>query len=1081
MSKETKILIRIVEKRAGEPNIWNEAQTLINGGADIKAPTKSGPMIQSLIAEEKRHRQAEPWKAENCRHLMQVLTNRASDLLADQILSSTNGDLNEMRQLVQVAARTYQSEKYKALGLLGELLKQDKTPIRLEVVQLLVEGDPYGRAGLTSENEAGQTCLSIARGNARCPKEVINYLQRTFDDLLNKSPSSQPPIEVSEAAAWIRRGANPEATNGKGNTVLLNAVLANNLELVRTLTACGCNTAHINTDQLTALEIAKRATPRNPQLVAALQAQNVNAELKQLIETEKAGLTVDEVSTLLAKGANINALTVNNHSPLHLLITHKGTPALVTAFVNDFNADITMMNTSGQRPIETCILVDEEPFAVLKAFLKLPKVQASTFFNQTLNKSLLRFAIDQKRAGAAELIQHELNERLWTCVAQANAKNEHNQNIMNEVKLLTSLGAQIQHRQADKAYREWTVLHLACRSTTLMFVQFLIKEMKADYLQQNDNGDYPIAIAAESGQLSIVEYLKDLPGSTLNVTNKDRQTPLHLATQNHHLLVARFLVLWGADDQSKNASKQTALDIAKTNTAKTKEDQLNDKKLISFLEQLLCPPVEHAEKKKEEGSMKPTIGLDTCELVNAVALQPVQMGNTDPQGLGIGSLGILAGNPNNNMHDAAKVGSMMGVTQAIGQGADICYRKNNRTVYQVAAEAANDCLKKLQSPHTKHENRPHLQLMMVGCQQIVNAIGQIAHTKLIESIDRSDAGLVMAYHQAGAPLTDDLLYRACYTSDNVEIVDYLIRQSPTIYQSLFNYNRPDSPYRTAKKKQFNRISTHLKYLLSVECTKAVKANNLEFVKRLIQAGASADMNDTNNLSEALKHQNTDLVQLLCESGAKMPSEWSNSSTITLPADAAKSLSPEIVLRINRYLINRRLRFLAASGDAAGVLQCQRLGADINSMNCHGSTAVFCCIRYGNYFSIVHSLVSSGASMLHSNENEPMSLIELAKTRHYDQIADYLMKELNGQFITSILNNDQKSAEKFAQLGVDFNYQDEQKRSALHYAVQYHGIDLVKWLCDCGSSPMLADINGDHPIILATEKGKFSRTWMVCSA
>lgn len=55
----------------------------------------------------------------------------------------------------------------------------------------------------------------------------------------------------------------------------------------------------------------------------------------------------------------------------------------------------------------------------------------------------------------------------------------------------------------------------------------------------------------------------------------------------------------------------------------------------------------------------------------------------------------------------------------------------------------------------------------------------------------------------------------------------------------------------------------------------------------------------------------------------------------------------------------------------------------------------------------------------------MSLIDLAREQDFKQIAAYLSKELNLQFMTAILNNDRSSAERFAQLGCDFNYQDEQ--------------------------------------------------------
>ena len=139
--------------------------------------------------------------------------------------------------------------------------------------------------------------------------------------------------------------------------------------------------------------------------------------------------------------------------------------------------------------------------------------------------------------------------------------------------------------------------------------------------------------------------------------------------------------------------------------------------------------------------------------------------------------------------------------------------------------------------------------------------------------------------------------------------------------------------------------------------------------------------------------------------------------------------------------------------------------------------VLCAIQHGNYFSIVHGLVSCGASILHCNYDEPMSLIDLAKTKDYDTIANYLNGELNNQFITAIINDGRKSVNKFEDLGLDFNYQDEEKRTALHYAVQYHDINLVTWLCDRGSLPMLGDVNSDYPVTLATQKGMVWRHYL----
>ncbi|CAF4844665.1 unnamed protein product, partial [Rotaria socialis] len=100
-----------------------------------------------------------------------------------------------------------------------------------------------------------------------------------------------------------------------------------------------------------------------------------------------------------------------------------------------------------------------------------------------------------------------------------------------------------------------------------------------------------------------------------------------------------------------------------------------------------------------------------------------------------------------------------------------------------------------------------------------------------------------------------------------------MNNSNDIYQAMFNYPLSDSPYRIAKTKKFNKVASYLKYRLSMECVQAIRKNNTVLVKKLLIAGASPDMHDTDSISEALKHQNLELIQILCESGAKMPDEW----------------------------------------------------------------------------------------------------------------------------------------------------------------------------------------------------------------
>ena len=1072
MQKATRELVDIVERKASKEGYANKAQELLRQGADITAPTKTGPMVHSVIHEENRQRPIASWKADNCLRLIQVLEKEASDRLTAQVLSANGGDVQEMQRLVQLNADCYQSNTFGPLGLLGSLLTQTMAPIRLATVQFLIKNNVQTRMSLTLADNQQQTCLSLAKNNSKCPQDVIKYLQEQLNLILNQIPFNQPKIDPNEVALWIRRGANIEAIDDKRNTVLSNAVLADDINLVRVLLTAGSNTTHKNADGLTPLQLAQRATPRNLPLIALLEGQHKNTGLEQLIKTRGSELNREEVSDLLKKGHDINATFANNDSLLHLLIANKGTPEMIKAFVDEFHADISKTNVNGYRPIETCILLDKDPFARLQTFFRLSKMTTDLFNNSKLNKTILQFAMEQNRSDAAKLIQNELNLRLWNCMTRANTKEENNKTMMSEFNQLLNYGAQINHKHQDEEYREWTVLHLACKTTTHKLVDYMVHYLQADYSLQNHHGDYPISIAAEYGHQSIVEYLRGLPKSNLNVSNNNRDTPLHLATKNHHLHVVQTLVKWGADHQARNRSKQTPLDVANASVPKNKEEEINHKKVIRFLEQLIYSSAVAGDSslRPSSNAIKPSLDLDTCELVTPVSVNPIHLTNAETKGtLGAGSRGFLAGNPNDNLHDAAKNGNFRKAQDAIGHGADIPYRKNNRTPYGVARTYENKYIRELTSTASNMSDYQLLQSKIAGCQQIAHMMQQMAQTKIGEAIDEPNPVNVKAHHQAGAILTADLLYRACRTKDNVEIVDYLINESANIYQALINDSSSACPYRTAKQKKLHNVATYLKYRLSIECTKAIKENNLPLVKKLVSAGASVDMHDTNNLTEALQSQNVELIQYLCENGARMPSTWLTARTIVLEPAVSQQLKQEVVFCINQCLINRRLRLAAASGDLNSLIQCQRLGADINSMNCHGSTALLCSIQHGNHFPIVHALVSCGASMLHSNEDESMSLINLAKEKKYDQIAKYLSKELSQQFLSAIVNNDRQSADRFAKLGADFNAQDENNRTALHYAVKDHGVDLVEWLCQF-SNPAVADINGDYPITLAVEKG-----------
>ena len=1024
-------------------------------------------MIACVREEARRNQIIAPILEQNCIRLAQVLRDHASELLGQIVLSTEGPDFEKVEELVQVEASCYQENKYGPLGLLGHLLQQQQIPIRDDVVRFLIEHDPKVRYSLTMADEQKETCLSLARKNESCPQQVRENLQRTLDLLLVRAAFDHPNVEASEITQWVARGANIEAVDEQQNTALINAIENNQYESVYALMAAGCNLNHGDKYGEKPIQIAKQIEPRNARIISLLETGNVHVQLKRLIETKRSRLTVRAVAERLTQGANINAPIANNSTFLHLLIANHGSPDLLTAFVNDFNADLFAMDLDGHRSIEMCILYDSSPCKLLQTLLKLPKVNTDLFFNPKLNKSILQFAQEKEKPEAVKIIQADLNLRLWSVVLRATSKDESNQRLESEVKLLLNYQAEIDHQHNEKDYDRWTVLHLACKTATKSFVQFLIQECHADPDLATGKGDRPISVATEFGQQPMIEYFNEQLGLSLNVSNKERQTPLHLAARSGHLNVIRYLVRWGADHRAKNVSRQSPLDLARSNATQVGPNLVERKSLLLFLERLTCPPLERSDPN-ERAAVVPSFDLDVCELP-----EPPQMQTFAAKAEG-GSIleQLFTRTPDDMLHDAALTGKVYEADAAIRQGADIRSKSAGMTAYQRAFLSMQDSHKRATANGIGLNDRNRFEIVRDGCQKIVENLQQIAQEAFIAAVQKRDAREAIAYLEAGAPVNTDLLDFLCTTTDDIRILDFLVRQYPSIREALLDVTTTNSPYRRAKQYKNSVTASYIKYTLSVECATAVAANNVEYVKKLIRAGASADMPSVSNLDVALAHQNPELVRVLCDAGARMKKEWFQSNSLSLPLDVTERLHPAIAFQMNRSFINHQLRYAAAAGDWEMFQECIQHGADINSENCHGSTALLCSIQHGNHFRIVHTLLSRGATILHSNLTEPISLVDLAEQHHFKQIAEYMSKELNRQFLTSILNNDEKSAERFEALGADFNCQDEQGRTPLHYAVQYHGLELASWLTDRGSTPMRADQEGTYPIHEAVQKGMY---------
>ena len=138
------------------------------------------------------------------------------------------------------------------------------------------------------------------------------------------------------------------------------------------------------------------------------------------------------------------------------------------------------------------------------------------------------------------------------------------------IKLLIRNKALIDAKAADGSL---TALHVACYKGHFYILKFLV-EAGADFeCASMQNGASPLFIAAEKGYENIVTFLlrKKINDKTViddeirfftNNQNCTTLTPLHVACQNGHFIIAGFLIVFGADVNAKTNKGLSPLHFA---------------------------------------------------------------------------------------------------------------------------------------------------------------------------------------------------------------------------------------------------------------------------------------------------------------------------------------------------------------------------------------------------------------------------------------------------------------------------------------------------------------------------------------
>lgn len=350
-----------------------------------------------------------------------------------------------------------------------------------------------------------------------------------------------------EAKELARNVANLDATDEKGNTLLLRAAISNSWDVVKFLMAKGSNVEVANNDGWTLLHSS---------------AFSDNLEMLEILFGDKI-LYVSSYDTIEVKPAPASNVIEDNSTTIQSP-TENGTSHIAdknNTETTDTSADYTITNSSPSDYIDGSTTIQpstENGISHIADESNTITLGINTFFApRELNPNVadkykftpLHVAADK---GSLKVVEYLINHRA-NLSATATVHFKHNSDLgdsvsysdtdyytplnfaagrhdgLNIVKCLVQKGANIDAKS----------LNLAAEGGHLKTLQYLVKK-RADLVNAPDNyGDTPLHNAVYGG-LRVVKYLRG-KGADINAKNNLGKTPLGVALELNKSDIAGYL------------------------------------------------------------------------------------------------------------------------------------------------------------------------------------------------------------------------------------------------------------------------------------------------------------------------------------------------------------------------------------------------------------------------------------------------------------------------------------------------------------------------------------------------------------
>ncbi len=438
--------------------------------------------------------------------------------------------------------------------------------------------------------------------------------------------------------------ANPNAASKEKMTATMLAARKNSKSCLELLHIFGANLNSKNANDKTALDLAVINESSDAvdflkkpyRDVFSLVDCNFQDEVIEIIEkdnswvkkTDESGYTLLHraamagglklMEKLIAKGANVNAVTTEGYSPVVAAVVRQQPEAVILLLRKGADANtvliqgLTLLHLYAARDNIDVVKVLIEKGANVNAAddeKRTPLMLAANSGNTTILKYLVYknadvslkdkeektasdYALRKFQLGAMnflynpkitifdkvafkmekEVIDEVKQNR--TLIAERTSYQStllHYAafyNFTNLTETLLSLGADINAREKNGE----TVLHNAFSNGSLEVAKLLLRN-NADVSAVDSTGWNILHYAARNGKLQMAQLAFDKKVS-IDSKTKESYTPLIIAVTNNHFEVVKFLVEKGANTKVKNEKGKTAFEIAK---------EKNNQRIVDFL------------------------------------------------------------------------------------------------------------------------------------------------------------------------------------------------------------------------------------------------------------------------------------------------------------------------------------------------------------------------------------------------------------------------------------------------------------------------------------------------------------------